>query len=232
MIRLQSIFQCTICGYTCELQRTIKAHIWKHSGHRDVDYPMFQNGPLSIYEDINKHKPFIPNLKTKDKSKCQVYFLNSENPAIVSQVSKVSTSSCPQNVSAMKTFVTTTMSDIANLHNENPIPSEGSSMMINGEKDKSKISKAIEVDGKHKIQEPVPSKSLVLSSCPVKTDQISNKPNLMNVTPMDDTNGLLSLMEFKENTKMMPKRNCDSTENAFYQPLRKKNCIETFSNPH
>ena len=43
-------FRCTICGYTCEFQRTIKAHIWKHSGNKNVEYPMFQNGPLSIYE--------------------------------------------------------------------------------------------------------------------------------------------------------------------------------------
>ncbi|KAK3579005.1 hypothetical protein CHS0354_034802 [Potamilus streckersoni] len=46
-------FRCTICGYTCEYQRTIKAHIWKHSGHKNIDYPMFQNGPLSIYEDTS-----------------------------------------------------------------------------------------------------------------------------------------------------------------------------------
>lgn len=45
-------FRCTICGYTCDYQRTIKAHIWKHSGNKDIDYPMFQNGPLSIYEEI------------------------------------------------------------------------------------------------------------------------------------------------------------------------------------
>ena len=44
------VFRCMICGYTCDHQRTIKAHIWKHSGHKDVDYPMFQNGPMSIYE--------------------------------------------------------------------------------------------------------------------------------------------------------------------------------------
>ncbi|XP_064640707.1 zinc finger protein 184-like [Lineus longissimus] len=46
------IFRCSICGYTCEHQRTIKSHIWKHSGHKDVGYPMFQNGPLSIYDDL------------------------------------------------------------------------------------------------------------------------------------------------------------------------------------
>jgi hypothetical protein len=46
------IFRCSICGYTCEHQRTIKSHIWKHSGHKDVGYPMFQNGPLSIYDDV------------------------------------------------------------------------------------------------------------------------------------------------------------------------------------
>ncbi|XP_071091649.1 zinc finger protein 507-like [Haliotis cracherodii] len=45
-------FKCIICGYTCEYQRTIKAHIWKHSGNQAIDYPMFQNGPLSMYDDI------------------------------------------------------------------------------------------------------------------------------------------------------------------------------------
>ena len=44
-------YQCTLCGYSTDHQRTIKAHIWKHSGHKDLDYPMFQNGPLSVYDD-------------------------------------------------------------------------------------------------------------------------------------------------------------------------------------
>ncbi|CAH1778724.1 unnamed protein product [Owenia fusiformis] len=44
------MFYCRVCGYQCESQRTIKSHIWKHTGHKDIDYPMFQNGPLSIYE--------------------------------------------------------------------------------------------------------------------------------------------------------------------------------------
>lgn len=45
------LYRCTLCCYTCEHQRTIKGHIWKHSGHKDIDYPMFQNGPISIYDD-------------------------------------------------------------------------------------------------------------------------------------------------------------------------------------
>ncbi|XP_060553526.1 uncharacterized protein LOC132714642 [Ruditapes philippinarum] len=44
-------FKCTLCGYCCDQQRTIKAHIWKHSGNKNIDYPMFQNGPLSVYDD-------------------------------------------------------------------------------------------------------------------------------------------------------------------------------------
>ncbi|XP_013405269.1 zinc finger protein 507 isoform X2 [Lingula anatina] len=48
----QSVYRCTICSYTCEHQRTIKAHVWKHSGHQEIEYPMFQNGPLSIYDDV------------------------------------------------------------------------------------------------------------------------------------------------------------------------------------
>ena len=34
-------FRCLICNYHCEFQRTIKAHIWKHSGHQNIEYPMF-----------------------------------------------------------------------------------------------------------------------------------------------------------------------------------------------
>lgn len=44
-------FRCTLCGYTCDSQRTVKAHIWRHTGNKNVNYPMFQNGPLSVYED-------------------------------------------------------------------------------------------------------------------------------------------------------------------------------------
>ena len=34
-------YQCLLCGYSTEFQRSIKAHIWKHTGHKDLDYPMF-----------------------------------------------------------------------------------------------------------------------------------------------------------------------------------------------
>ncbi|KAH9502410.1 hypothetical protein Btru_075611 [Bulinus truncatus] len=34
-------YRCIICGYHCEFQRTIKAHIWKHSGHQNIEYPTF-----------------------------------------------------------------------------------------------------------------------------------------------------------------------------------------------
>ena len=44
-------YRCTVCGYTSEHQRTIKSHMWRHSGTSSIDYPMFQNGPLSIYEN-------------------------------------------------------------------------------------------------------------------------------------------------------------------------------------
>ncbi|CAG5115596.1 unnamed protein product [Candidula unifasciata] len=36
-------FRCIICGYHCEFQRTIKAHIWKHSGHQSIEYPTFDH---------------------------------------------------------------------------------------------------------------------------------------------------------------------------------------------
>ncbi|OWF34781.1 Zinc finger protein 507 [Mizuhopecten yessoensis] len=54
--RVNARYLCTICGYSCEFQRTIKAHIWKHSGNQDIEYPMFQNGPLSIYDSAVESK--------------------------------------------------------------------------------------------------------------------------------------------------------------------------------
>lgn len=54
-------YQCTICGYSSEQQRTIKAHIWKHSGHKDLDYPMFQNGPISVYDETPIGVPMLLN---------------------------------------------------------------------------------------------------------------------------------------------------------------------------
>ncbi|XP_059168860.1 uncharacterized protein LOC131950662 [Physella acuta] len=40
-------FRCIICGYHCEFQRTIKAHIWKHSGHQSIEYPTFDQSSSS-----------------------------------------------------------------------------------------------------------------------------------------------------------------------------------------
>ena len=59
------MYRCTICGYMCEQQRTIKAHIWKHSGHKDIDYPMFQNGPISVYDDTPVGKAVLLSEKSK-----------------------------------------------------------------------------------------------------------------------------------------------------------------------
>ena len=50
--KVDGLYCCLICGYACDHQRTIKAHIWKHSGHKDINYPTFQNGPLSMYEEV------------------------------------------------------------------------------------------------------------------------------------------------------------------------------------
>ena len=44
------LYHCNICRYYCDTQRTIKAHMWRHSGHKNLQYPTFQNGPLSVYD--------------------------------------------------------------------------------------------------------------------------------------------------------------------------------------
>ena len=71
-------FRCTICGYTCEYQRTIKAHIWKHSGNKNVEYPMFQNGPLSIYE--GEMYPKVNQLSTEELVESPVKSIEKEVP--------------------------------------------------------------------------------------------------------------------------------------------------------
>lgn len=66
---------CSICNYYCDTQRTLKAHMWKHSGHKNLQYPIFQNGPLSVYDDtplaaknfMNK----ISGTKESDNVDCQ-----------------------------------------------------------------------------------------------------------------------------------------------------------------
>ncbi|XP_074645955.1 uncharacterized protein LOC141902213 [Tubulanus polymorphus] len=78
------IFRCMICGYTCEHQRTIKSHVWKHSGHKDVDYPMFQNGPLSMYDGmrLKTAPPVIQQTQAKSgASRYRVFKLDSPTPA-------------------------------------------------------------------------------------------------------------------------------------------------------
>lgn len=47
----ESTYVCSICKYFCDSQRTLKAHMWKHLGHKNLQYPTFQNGPLSVYDD-------------------------------------------------------------------------------------------------------------------------------------------------------------------------------------
>lgn len=44
-------YKCMLCEYYTDTQRTLKAHMWKHSGHQGLQYPTFQNGPLSVYDD-------------------------------------------------------------------------------------------------------------------------------------------------------------------------------------
>lgn len=52
-------FRCIICGYHCEFQRTIKAHIWKHSGHQSIEYPTFDQ-PSSIKPNTISHMVSVP----------------------------------------------------------------------------------------------------------------------------------------------------------------------------
>ena len=83
-------FRCTLCGYTCEYQRTIKAHVWKHSGNKDIEYPMFQNGPLSIYDDGNYAKTEVEEtneILEEEYIREEVVWSECENTTGISQAS-------------------------------------------------------------------------------------------------------------------------------------------------
>lgn len=116
-------FSCTICGYTCEYQRTIKAHIWKHSGHRDVDYPMFQNGPLSIYDEspIVKEAASESNVVTVGSVKTVCTPAKSNESITMSQVCSSSdgtSSLSPVLIHLLSSKPGSVMRDMATLNNE------------------------------------------------------------------------------------------------------------------
>ena len=39
----EQIFVCNLCNCTYDSVRSIKAHLWKHSGHHELSYPIHNN---------------------------------------------------------------------------------------------------------------------------------------------------------------------------------------------
>ncbi|CAL1535256.1 unnamed protein product [Lymnaea stagnalis] len=65
-----SRFRCVICGYHCEFQRTIKAHIWKHSGHQNIEYPTFDQssgGKAKPFSSVVQVFPSLGNSRRSDE---------------------------------------------------------------------------------------------------------------------------------------------------------------------
>lgn len=64
----EGAYVCDICRYICDTQRTLKAHMWKHLGHKKLEYPTFNNGPLSVYDDTPlAAKNFVPQMQTESQ---------------------------------------------------------------------------------------------------------------------------------------------------------------------
>lgn len=45
----ENIYICNLCNCTYDSQRSIKAHLWKHSGHHELSYPIQDYSNRSIY---------------------------------------------------------------------------------------------------------------------------------------------------------------------------------------
>lgn len=104
---------CNICDYECESQRTIKAHMWKHSGHKKLQYPTFQNGPLSVYDDtLLAAKNFI----NKDIDSVRAMFLtqNQNRSLIGGNTLSLKTQELASSSSSIATSPVTPDSDILN----------------------------------------------------------------------------------------------------------------------
>jgi len=87
-------YVCSICSYFCDSQRTLKAHMWKHSGHKNLEYPTFQNGPLSIYDDTpfaaknfvnnNQQSEVLCDVKNSAKNVLLLDYAKHNNHAVAS----------------------------------------------------------------------------------------------------------------------------------------------------
>ena len=86
-------YKCSLCEYYTDTQRTLKAHMWKHSGHQSLQYPTFQNGPLSIYDGTPlAAKNFVNNHQSN-----KPVSLNVAKPAVVEKGSQISVRQIPDN---------------------------------------------------------------------------------------------------------------------------------------
>ena len=81
----ENLFVCNLCNFTYDSLRSIKAHIWKHSGHHDLSYPIL---------DLNNNNNNI-NKTTNSFSKKQIndsIAITSNNLSISKPSSNVITS--------------------------------------------------------------------------------------------------------------------------------------------
>ena len=76
-------YVCTICSYYCDTQRTLKAHMWKHLGHKNLQYPTFQNGPLSVYDGTPLAAKNFVRRVSAEAQQSSVTQEHSENNAIL-----------------------------------------------------------------------------------------------------------------------------------------------------
>ena len=92
----KNFYKCLLCGYFCEHLKTMKSHTWKHSGHKDIDYPMFSDTTVREEENnaLAKKKCTVEKISSAEVlslSSAEVLSLSSSGIAIMNKRSHVPT---------------------------------------------------------------------------------------------------------------------------------------------
>ena len=188
-------YRCTICSYTCEHQRTIKSHIWKHSGHSAIDYPMFQNGPISVYDDTPIGVPMLIGNKSvvdvKNKSHAQSVSVKVEEDSVDRAANTVavpaSSTMCKPTILIHRKRPKTVNQLLAEARHDTPETDETKSSLV-------KLYSCAK-------QNNVPIiKSVVATSLPEKSVVFKAHPSGLSECPATEVDGKMLIAFCKSNT--------------------------------
>jgi hypothetical protein len=76
---IDNMYVCNICNFTYDSLRSIKAHLWKHSGHHSLSYPINDynnnNNTPSITTNNNENSLFEKKYYYVRRFKFLIFFI-------------------------------------------------------------------------------------------------------------------------------------------------------------